>query len=101
MSAWYVLAASGIHPVCPGDNRFEITSPVFKKVTFSLDPKYASGKEFSIEAHGNSAENIYIQKAELNGKPYDKCYLNFKDISRGGILVLDMGPQPNRNWGIN
>ena len=101
MSAWYVLAASGIHPVCPGDNRFEITSPVFKKVTFSLDPKYTSGKEFSIEAHGNSAENIYIQKAELNGKPYDKCYLNFKDISRGGILVLDMGPQPNRNWGIN
>ncbi len=28
MSAWYVLAASGIHPSCPGNTRMEITSPV-------------------------------------------------------------------------
>jgi predicted alpha-1,2-mannosidase len=41
MSAWYVLAASGLHPVCPGDTRQEITSPVFNKVTLKLDPKYA------------------------------------------------------------
>ncbi len=27
MSAWYILAASGgIHPVCPGETRLEITS---------------------------------------------------------------------------
>ena len=100
MSAWYVLSASGIHPVCPGDNRFEITSPVFNKVTFTLDPKYARGKDFTVEARENSPQNIYIQSATLNGLSYDKCYIDFKDISGGGSLVLNMGPQPNKNWGI-
>ncbi len=100
MSAWYVLAASGIHPVCPGDPRYEITSPVFNKISFSLDARYTSGKTFTIEAQNNSPENIYIQSALLNNRPYDKCYLDFKDISKGGTLVLIMGAQPNKNWGI-
>ena len=101
MSAWYVLAATGIHPVCPGDPRYEITSPVFDSITYSLDSRYASGKTFTIKGQNNSPENIYIQNATLNGKPYHKCYLNFKDISVGGVLVLQMGPMPNKNWGIN
>jgi len=100
MSAWYVLAASGIHPVCPGDTRFEITSPVFDKITFRLDPEYSKGKTFIIEARNNSSDNIFIQKAELNGQPYNKCSLDYNDITSGGTLVLFMGVQPNKKWGI-
>ncbi|GAB2686317.1 GH92 family glycosyl hydrolase [Mucilaginibacter koreensis] len=101
MSAWYILAASGLHPVCPGDTRQEITSPVFNQITYQLDPAYAKGSTFTIIAHKNSAENIYIQSARLNGKPYSKCYLDFKDIANGGKLELVMGNQPNKNWGTN
>jgi len=100
MSAWYVLAASGIHPVCPGETRFEITSPVFNKITFKTASKYASGRTFTITSINNSSENIYIQAAEMNGKPYSKCYIDFDDIKKGGELVLHMGDQPNKNWGI-
>lgn len=98
MSAWYVLAASGIHPICPGDQRYEITSPVFEKVLFNLSPEYASGKTFVIEAHNNSPENVYIQSARLNGKPYDKSYLMHGDLVKGGELVLEMGKAPSA-WG--
>ncbi|MBB4034334.1 putative alpha-1,2-mannosidase [Dysgonomonas hofstadii] len=101
MSAWYILAASGIHPVCPGETRLEITSPVFDRIEFKLDPKYFKGDKFSIIAHDNSPENIYIQKAMLNGKEYKSCYIDFSDISSGGTLELYMGNQPNENWGIN
>lgn len=100
MSAWYVLAAAGIHPVCPGDLRYEITSPVFEKVEICLAPMIASGKSFIIEAIGNSPENVYIQSATLNGKPYDKCYLMQDDIARGGRLVLTMGTHPS-GWGVS
>lgn len=100
MSAWYVLAASGIHPSCPGNTRMEITSPVFDKVAFRLDPKYHSGKTFVVIAHDNSADNIYIQKALLNGKEHNKCYLDFADIAAGGVLELYMGDTPNKAWGI-
>lgn len=100
MSAWYVLAAAGIHPVCPGDLRYEITSPVFEKIEICLDPMIASGKKFIIEAIDNSPENVYIQSATLDGKPYDKCYLMQETIARGGRLVLTMGAHPSR-WGVS
>lgn len=99
MSAWYVLAASGIHPSCPGESRMEITSPVFDKVEFRLDPQYHSGKTFTVIAHDNSRKNIYIQKALLNGKEHIKCFLDFADIAAGGTLELFMGNKPNENWG--
>lgn len=98
MSAWYVLAAAGIHPICPGDGRYEITSPVFDRVEFRLDPAYAAGGSFVIEARDNSPENIYIQSATLNGKKYDKCYLTHDDLAVGGTLVLQMGAKPS-DWG--
>jgi predicted alpha-1,2-mannosidase len=99
MSAWYVLAASGLHPVCPGETRYELTSPVFNRVRFRLDPEYASGKTFTIIANNNSPENIYIQTALLNGKAYTKCYIDHRDIAAGGTLQLEMGPSPNPAWG--
>ena len=84
MSAWYVLASSGIHPICPGNPCYEITSPVFEKVEFRLDLAYAKGKSFVIKTYNNSPENIYIQSAQLNGKPYDKSYLMHSDLIKGG-----------------
>jgi predicted alpha-1,2-mannosidase len=100
MSAWYILAASGMHPVCPGDTRMEITSPVFDTIEFRLDRKYFKGEKFTIIAHDNSAENIYIRKAMLNGKEYDKCYIDFPAIADGGKLELYMGSDPDENWGL-
>lgn len=95
MSAWYVLAASGIHPISPGDTRYEITSPVFEKVVLNADKE----KSFTIEAINNSDENVYIQKAYLNGEEYNKCWIDHKEILKGGVLKLEMAAVPNRKWG--
>lgn len=32
MSAWFVMSAMGIYPVCPGDNTYEVTEPLFNNV---------------------------------------------------------------------
>lgn len=101
MSAWYVLSSAGFHPIAAGNLRYEITSPVFSKITIRLDPKYAGGKTFTIIAKDNSAENIYIQSATLNGKPYRYCFISHTDIVKGGVLQLQMGSTPNKNWGNN
>ncbi len=100
MSAWYILAASGIHSSCPGNTRMEITAPVFDRIEFELDPDWFTGGKFTIIAHDNSPRNIYIRKAVLNGKPYNNCYLDYSDIVAGGVLELYMGAEPNENWGI-
>jgi putative alpha-1,2-mannosidase len=47
----------------------------------------------------NSKENVYIQSAKLNGKQYNKCYLDYQDIVKGGKLELVAGDKPNEKWG--
>lgn len=95
MSAWYILAASGIHPSCPGDTRMEITSPVFDSIEFRLDPEYWPGGTFTIRAYDNSPDNIYIRRALLNGKELAEPSIDFADIVSGGVLELYMDSEPN------
>ncbi len=100
MSAWFVLAASGLHQACPGDTRFEVFTPLFDKAILKLDPKFTKGGTFTITAVNNSPRNIYIQSAKLNGKPLDRCWLDYKEITAGGTLELLLGPEPNLHWGF-
>ena len=94
MSAWYVLASIGLHPINPGDNKYQITSPVFSKITITLDPDYYSGKTFTIIAHDNSDENIYIQSIKLNGQELNRYWISHEEVTQGGILELEMGNEP-------
>jgi putative alpha-1,2-mannosidase len=89
----------GFYPVAPGQNTYEIGSPLFSKVTIYTDKSYYNGKKFIIEAKNNSRENKYIQSATLNGRPYDKPWFSQSDIKDGGILIFQMGPEPNKEWG--
>jgi predicted alpha-1,2-mannosidase len=96
MSAWYVLSSTGIYPLCPGETSYEITSPVFDKITYTIPE---TGKQFTIVAHNNSPENIYIQSAKLNGQAYNKSNIAHSDILNGATLELFLGTQPNNKWG--
>jgi len=80
---------------------YDITSPIFDKVTIKLDPAYYKGKQFIIETYNNSKENCYIQKAALNGKPLDKFWFTHEEYAKGGKLEIWLGPQPNKQWGLS
>jgi predicted alpha-1,2-mannosidase len=94
MSAWYVLSAMGLYQVEPAGGKFCIGSPVVNEATINV----GGGKTFTVRATDNSAENIYVQRATLNGKPLTRSYIMFSDLKRGGVLELQMGPQPS-NFG--
>lgn len=99
MSAWYVLGAMGFYPVCPGDGIYILGSPLFRRTTIRLDPKWYAGGSFSIVTKNNSAANCYIQSAMLHGKPLQRAWIRHSEIVAGGTLELMMGPEPNRSWG--
>jgi putative alpha-1,2-mannosidase len=99
VSAWYVLAASGLHQACPGDPRFEIFTPLFDQVVLRVGANDGPGRTFTIVAKNNAPENVYIQSATLNGRPLNRCWLNYQEIVSGGTLSVVLGSQPNRNWG--
>ena len=91
MSAWYILSSMGLYQVEPAGGKYIFGSPLFNKTVVNV----GGGKTFTIEAKNNSAKNIYIQSAKLNGKRYTRSYIDYKDIMKGGILEFVMGDQPS------
>lgn len=97
MSSFYVFSAMGFYSVTPGVDQYAIGSPLFDKVTITLE----SGNKFTIIANENNSDNVYIHSATLNGKPYSKNWLSHTDIMSGGELNLKMSNQPNLQRGIH
>ena len=85
MSAWYVLSSLGFYQVNPAGGQYWFGSPVFDKVTLKVP-----GGDFTVVAHDNIPGNIYIGSVKLNGQPYDKLYIDFKDIKAGNTLEFFM-----------
>jgi predicted alpha-1,2-mannosidase len=103
MGALGVLMAIGLFDEAGGaalKPTYQITSPLFDRVTIRLNPDYFPGQTFTIVAHNNRPENIYIQSARLNGRVLQECSFSHAELVRGGQLELELGPQPNKAWGI-
>jgi predicted alpha-1,2-mannosidase len=96
-SSWYVLSAMGFYPVDPSTPDYILGSPIFDKVRLRM----GNGKVFEIVARNNSATNMYVQSATLDGKPWNKPWFSHADIAKGGTLVVTMGPEPNKAWGAD
>ena len=94
MSAWLLFTAMGFYPVNPASGEYMIGSPMYREMSLNL----ANGKTFHVEASNNSAENVYIQSATLNGKTLDKPVITWEQIQAGGVLHFHMGPKPSQ-WG--
>lgn len=97
MTAFVVFSSMGFYPVTPGKPVYTIGSPLFEKVAVRLN----NGKTFTLLAHQASVKNKYIQSAKLNGKVLNKPWFTHEDLVNGGTLELEMGPKPNKNWGID
>ena len=95
MSAWHILSAFGFYQVNPSNGIFVFGSPQFDSVVIQLPDK----KTFTILAQNNTPENMYIQSVKLNGQPYEKSYIGYDDIMKGGTLEFTMGAQPNKTFG--
>ena len=104
MSAWFVMAAIGLFQTdggCRSTPIYEIGSPLYERVEIDLGKQYGRGEKFVIIAHNSSRRNKYVQKATLNGKPLHSFFFPASELLKGGELELEMGPEPNNNWGVN
>ena len=96
MSAFVVFSSMGFYPITPGIPIYTIGSPVFSKVTISLE----NGKQFTIIANHCSDINKYIQSSRMNGVQLNTPWFTHEQLVNGGVLELEMGPKPNKKWGI-
>jgi hypothetical protein len=78
----------------PGQNQFQIGIPEFDKAVINLE----NGKKFTILNNGasNGKGNFYIQGMALNNKTYNKIYLDYDDVEKGGQFEVMTGRLPNK-----
>ena len=95
MSAWYVFSGLGMYPEIPGSDVLVFNSPLFPKVILHLQHG-----DVTITAD-STQEGPYVQSLTVNGKEWNKPWIRFSDISRGGRLDFKLGASPNTKWGSN
>lgn len=94
MGAWYVFACLGIYPEIPGVGGFTINTPVFSNIKIHL-------KKADVVINGGSEKNIYISSMKVNGKPFDKTWIDWDLLSKGAIIDYKTSNKPNKSWGIH
>ena len=101
MGAWYVMSAIGLFQMDGGASInpvYELSGPIFNKVTIQLDQNYYEGRKLIIEAKNTSSVNRYIQSITFNNKEVNKFWIKHSELVKGGKLVFEMGPYPNKDW---
>ena len=91
-SAWYVFSALGFYPVCPGSNQYVLGTPYFDHVTLSLE----NGASVTMTREG---KGCYIQSMIINGKPYNRNYIDHGQLMKGCSIHYVMGETPNTRRG--
>lgn len=80
MSAWYIFAAMGFYPVNPVSGEYQITAPLFKKVSLTLP----NDRILNIENFKTNEKSGKINKIIWNGKTHKSWSYRYKDLLNGG-----------------
>ncbi len=103
LGAWYVMASMGLFDAqghTSANPSFQFGSPLFDKITIQLDDNYYSGRELVLETKNQHPDNLYVQSLTFNGEAITKNWMYRNELMQGGTLVFELGPQPNKEWGI-
>lgn len=97
LSAWYVLSSLGLAQLCPAREELYINTPLFKSASLKLSPKYHKctlGDTFEIKCDKNPLDFPYIEKIYLNGKPLERLYITYEELTCGGSLEFALSKTP-------
>lgn len=98
MGSLSVLMKIGLFEMKSGadiEPKVDLGSPIFNKITIHLNKEYFSGDKIEINASNNNAKNRYIQTLRWNGTDLESFEIKHKDLTKGGVLDLEMGEKPS------
>src|SRR6185312_325191 len=97
LSAWYVMSAIGMYQVCPGDGQLCLTSPLFDTVKLHFE----NGKTLTISCYKETPTATYISSSARNYKSYQKSYILYDSLIKGGTLNYVLSAKPSDSWGTS
>jgi len=94
MSSWYVWSAMGLYPVCPGRPEYDVSAPIFRKVTIHLK----NNKQFVLESPFSGVSQFYVNALKVNGESYNQLQIPHSVIANGGQMEFQLGTEPDNSW---
>ncbi|GBF62851.1 secreted glycosidase [Trichophyton mentagrophytes] len=96
MGSFTVFAMMGLFPN-PGQDVYFIMPPFFESVSIKhpVTGKTATVRNVNFDS---KYENVYIQRATLNGKEYTRNWIGHEFFLNGGTLELTLGKEES-SWG--
>ena len=95
MNSWAVFMALGLFPSMLGEPGWAVGSPIIPETVFRAGPEHT----IRLIAHDASPENAFIQKAMVNGEPFENTWLSMSLLKKGENRVeFWMGDKPNKTW---
>lgn len=92
MGSWYVFASIGLYPEIPGVGGFAVNTPIFNSVKIHLNKGI-------LTINGGSEKDAFIKSMKLNGKPYNKTWIDWSKIYQGGTIDYTVSHTPELKWG--
>jgi predicted alpha-1,2-mannosidase len=90
MSAWYILSALGIFPLCPGHPSWTLGSPLFQRATLRL----ANGQDLVVEAPGNTPETVFVGRVLLDNEEVSGLSIPHHALLSSRTLRFEMASSP-------
>jgi ribosomal protein L31 len=84
----------GFYPVCPGDGKYLIGTPLFEEVRINLE----NGKVFTIQANRKEQKAIYIKGVKWNGQDHTSSFFDHAALMKGGKLAFQLQTKPDLKW---
>eukprot|EP01070_Trichotokara_eunicae_P005717 Trichotokara_eunicae@DN4638_c0_g1_i6.p1 len=85
LAAFYVLSAMGIYPLLPGNDRYVLSTPLFR----SLDVQFGANI-LHIEADYNCKCCYRSERVSWNGRELDEWSIGHNQLLLGGTLDFQM-----------
>jgi predicted alpha-1,2-mannosidase len=90
MSAWYVLNALGIFPLCPGHPSYVFSTPLFDKVRLKRDGR----DDLVITSSGNGPDRFYVGGISVDGTPTQALSISHSDFLSAREIAFTMSDTP-------
>jgi predicted alpha-1,2-mannosidase len=93
LSSAFVWDELGFYPETPGTPTLALGSPAFPRAVVRLP-----GGALTINAPGAQAAAPYVQGLTVDGRPWNRAYLDYADLARGATLDYDLSASPDPSW---